>query len=301
MGGDRSGPARVGRGPHRIRQDPVGVPVVARPAAHQRAAGEVPSLPGPLRLAAEGPRGRRRAQPPGPAHRHPPHRRAARGRRTRGPRRGPLRRHLAGRPPQAHHLSPGHHDHDARVAVPDADLPGPRVTPRRRDRHRRRGARRRRHQARRPPRRLARTPRCAARPAGAADRPVCHGPASRGGRAFPRRHRPRRHRRPALREALGPQGGRPGRGHDRPRRVRRGVRRPAARQLDLAPRRGARRRPDRRAPLDHRLRQLPPAGRAADRPAQRDRGRPGGPREARRACRPLRSWPSPGSPPARRR
>ena len=160
-----------------------------------RAAREVQALPGPLRLAAEGARGRRRAQPPGAAHRHPPHRRAARRRRARGPRGRPLRRHLAGRPPQAHHLAPRHHDHDPRVAVPDAHLPGPRVPARRRDRHRRRGARGRRHQARRPPRRLARAPRRAARPAGAADRPLRDGPASRGGRPLPRRHRPRRHRR----------------------------------------------------------------------------------------------------------
>ena len=64
--------------------------------------------------------------------------------------------------------------------------------------------------------------------------------------------------------------------------------------LDLAARRGVRRRPDRGAQQHHRLRQLPAAQRAADRAAQRDRDRP---------CRaatstgtrtpPPRSWPSP--------
>ena len=48
-------------------------------------------------------------------------------------------------------------------------------------------------------------------------------------------------------------------------------RRPA--HLDLAARRGARRRPDRRAPLDHRVRQLPAPRRAPHRAAQRDLGR----------------------------
>ena len=56
---------------------------------------------------------------------------------------------------------------------------------------------------------------------------------------------------------------------DRARSGRRRRRRPQ--RLDLAPRRGARRRPHRAAPLDHRLRQLPSPGRASDGPAQRDR------------------------------
>ena len=56
--------------------------------------------------------------------------------------------------------------------------------------------------------------------------------------------------------------------------------------VDLAARRGARRRPDRRAPLHHRLRQLPPPRRAPHRPAQRDRHRPGRP-----ACPPPGSRP----------
>ena len=48
---------------------------------------------------------------------------------------------------------------------------------------------------------------------------------------------------------------------------------PDPRPVDLAARRGARRRPDRAAPQHDRLRQQPAALRAADRPAQRDRHR----------------------------
>ena len=58
--------------------------------------------------------------------------------------------------------------------------------------------------------------------------------------------------------------------------------RPAALAEHLAARRGAGRRPDRAAPLDDRVRELPPARRAADRPAQRDRDHPrAGSRQAR--------------------
>ena len=55
-----------------------------------------------------------------------------------------------------------------------------------------------------------------------------------------------------------------------PRRRQRG-----ATRVDLAARRGAGRRPHRAAPLDDRVRQLPPAGGAADRALQRDRHRAG--------------------------
>ncbi len=196
----------------------------------------------------------------------------------------------------------GHHDHHAGVAVPDADLPGARVPARRRDGDRRRGPRRRRHQAWRPPRGVPRTARRPARAAGAADRPVGHRAPAGGGGPVPRRQRAGRHRRPRLGQGVGPQGRGAGRGHDRTRRVRRGLRGPPARLLDLAARRGARRRPRRGPPLDDRLRQLPAAGRAAHRPAQRDRHRPGGrPRSTAEAdaARRRRSWPSPGSRPAR--
>ena len=56
--------------------------------------------------------------------------------------------------------------------------------------------------------------------------------------------------------------------------------------LDLAARRGADRRPGPGAPLDHRLRQLPPPRRAAVQPAQRDRLRAGHRRAAARGTTP---------------
>ena len=88
----------------------------------------------------------------------------------------------------------------------------------------------------------------------------------------------------AEREGVGPQGRRPRRGHVRPRAVRRSESPggPEPEPVDLAPRRGARRRPGRGPPLDDRVRQQPSARRAADGPAQRDRGRPGRRRAARR-------------------
>ena len=176
----------------------------------------------------------------------------------------------------------GHPDHHARVAVPDAHLAGARVAARRRDGDRRRGARGRRHQARRPPRAVARAARRAARaarPSGSAcPRPCARSTRSPASSAAPR---PVEVVAPPSHQEVGPAGRRPGRGHDRARRSprpstrSRGLRRRQRRapRLDLAARRGAGRRPDRAAPLDDRLRQLPPARRAADRPAQRDRRR----------------------------
>ena len=68
---------------------------------------------------------------------------------------------------------------------------------------------------------------------------------------------------PASEKESGPQGRRAGRGHDRARRGR-GRR---ARRVPLAARRVARPRPDRAAPVDHRLRQLPPPRGTAHRQA----------------------------------
>ncbi len=94
--------------------------------------------------------------------------------------------------------------------------------------------------------------------------------------------------RTSLHQGVGPPGRGPGRGHDRARRRHRrgprGLRGGAGQpRLDLAARRGARRRPHRGTPLHDRLRQLPPTGRAAHRPAQRDRhgARRGHPRARR--------------------
>ncbi len=188
-------------------------------------------------------------------------------------------RHQRRRPAQAGHHTARHPDHHPRVAVPDADQPGPRVAARRRDRDRRRGARRRRHQARRPPRRQPRAARRPAREAGSADRAQRHRAPAGGGGEVPRRPGTGRHRGAGLGEAVGPQGRRTRRGHDRAGAVRRrGGRRPEPQPVDLAPRRGARRRPDRTTPLHDRLRQLPSARGAAHGPAERDRERAAGDR-----------------------
>ena len=154
---------------------------------------------------------------------------------------------------------------------------------------------------------LALSPRAArraARQAGPAGRAVGHRPPGRGGGPLPRRRPPGRDRAAAVDQGVGPRGRRPGRRHGRARRAppRRPVRvRPPGEQrrgLDLAARRGAHRRPHRRAPLDPRVRQLPPAGRAADRPAQRDLGGAARRAEARRAGRPTAALRLP--PPGRR-
>ena len=97
--------------------------------------------------------------------------RLASGGRPRPPGRHPFGRHPGQRAPYAHDAAARHPHHHARVPLPDADQPGPRVAPGRRDRDRRRGARRRRHQARRPPRghpRAARRAARHARPSGSA-------------------------------------------------------------------------------------------------------------------------------------
>ena len=115
----------------------------------------------------------------------------------------------------------GHPDHHPRVAVPDADLAGPRDAARGRDRDRRRGARRRRHQARRPPGAVAGAARRAAGRARPADRAVGDRAPARGGGPLPRRRRRRsRWWRRRREKQLGPHGRRPGRGHDRARRSR---------------------------------------------------------------------------------
>ena len=265
------------------------------------------ALPGPLRLADEGARRRRRAQPAQPARRHPARRHPPRAARARHHRLGALGRHpgrrAAGLRPHPHRRA----HHDARVAVPHPHLGRPRGARRRRDGHRRRGARPRRHQARRPPRALPRAARRPARAPGAADRAVRHRPTGRGGRPLPRRRPPGRGRAAAVDQGVGPQGRRPGARHGRARPahrrpVRRGSRAGAAR-LDLAARRGAHRRPRRRAHLDPRLLQQPPPRRAAHHPAQRDLGgarRGGRGRRHRRragcraAARRARAQPRPG-------
>ena len=147
-------------------------------------------VPGPLRLPAQGAGRRRRAQPAGAADRDPPHRRPARRAGPDRDRRRALGRHLGRRPAPAGDDAARHHDHHARVAVPDADLAGPRVAARGRDRDPRRGPRGRRHQARRPPGPVAGAARRAAGPARPADRAVRDGAPARRGGPLPRRQAP---------------------------------------------------------------------------------------------------------------
>ena len=195
---------------------------------------------------------------------------------ARGDGRAAHRRHQRRRPAPADDHAARHPDHHARVAVPDADQPGPRVAARRRDRDRRRGPRRRRHQARRPPRGQPRAARRAARPPGAADRAVARRSARieevarfLGGQA------PVEIVAPPSEKAWDLQVVVPVEDMTAPEEYDEEERRPEPQPVDLAPRRGARRRPDRAAPLHDRLRQQPSARRAADGPAQRDRRRPG--------------------------
>ena len=286
LAGDRRRAQRAGGGTDRLRQDPVRLLVVPRPTCDNPATRRQGTpLPGALRLAAQGTGRRRRAQPPRSADRHRPHVRPTRGARTRHHGRAALGRHHRRGPPPARHDSPRHPHHHPRVAVLDADLAGARDAARRRDRDRRRGPRGGRHQARRAPRAVPGASRRAATTAGprarTAHRAVGDGPAGGGGRTVPRRQPPGRGGRAGVGQAVGPLGGRAGRGHDRAR-ARRGARRRArgvrrrqrgATRVDLAARRGAGGRPHLAAPLDDRVRQLPAARGAADRALQRDRHR----------------------------
>ena len=122
------------------------------------------ALPGALRLAAEGPGSRCRAQPPVAVGRHHGGRRVAGAVGGRCPGRRPHRRHSGERASQLRDQAAGRADHDAGVALPRADLGRPRRAGGCRDRHRRRDPRAGRHQAWRPPGALARAPRRAARP-----------------------------------------------------------------------------------------------------------------------------------------
>ena len=167
LAGDRA-PAATrwwSRRPAPARRSSAFLWAIDRLADRAAARGQAAALPGALRLAAQGARRRRRAQPARAADRHPadrrPARRAALPDVTVGVRSGDTP--AADRRRLGTHAA-RHPDHHPRVAVPDAHLARPaRVAARRRDGDRRRGARRRRHQARRPPRAVARAARRAAR------------------------------------------------------------------------------------------------------------------------------------------
>ena len=118
------------------------------------------ALPGPLRLAAQGPGGRRRAEPARSAHRHPPPgRRASATELPRAHRRHPHRRHPGRRAAQARPQPARHPHHHPRVALPHAHVAGARDAAQRPVGDHRRDPRGRGHQARRAPRALARTAR----------------------------------------------------------------------------------------------------------------------------------------------
>ena len=112
----------------RLGQDPRGVPVVPGPAGRRAGPrGAAAALPGAVRLAAQGPGGRRRAQPPLPADRDPGQRPAPRRPRAGHHGRGPLRRHARGRAARPRPAPAGRPHHHAGVAVPARHLPRPGV------------------------------------------------------------------------------------------------------------------------------------------------------------------------------
>ena len=92
--------ARPRRRPHRLGQDAGGLPVGDRPA-DARAPPTSRRHPRALHLAAQGARGRRRAQPALTARRHHPGGGPPRRRLPRRHGRRPVRRHVAARPPRA--------------------------------------------------------------------------------------------------------------------------------------------------------------------------------------------------------
>ena len=273
----------------------------AKPAP---AEGAEAQNPGAVHLPAQGAGRRRRTQPARPADRHHPDRQTPRPARAADHRGRPLRGHHGGGPPRAAQPPAGHPDHHPRIAVPDADVQGPGDPGRGGHHHRRRGPRRRRHQARRAPGRLAGTPRCPAAQAGPADRALRHRGTEGTRGPVPGRLRAGGNRGAAVEEELGPDRLRAGGGHVRPAGRRRGVRlrpgvRAAAAGVHLAARGGKDRGPGAGQPVHHRVRQLPPARRTADRPAQRDlRRTPADGRRRRLGRTPAAARTAAGAPPA---
>ncbi len=282
LAGDRGRPHALVVAPTGSGKTLGGVPVVDRPA-RPRASGPPTSeaLPGALRLAAEGARGRRRAQPARPAGRHPAHRRPARVPRS------PTSRSACGRatPPRPSGAGSATSPPDILITTPESLFLM--LTSQARESlrgvetvivdevHAVAGTKRGAHLALS----LERLDELLERPAqriglSATVRPVEEVARFLGGAAPVEVVAPPSEKKWDLKVVV-PVEDMTELGVVEERAVR-GVRRgqcPA--RLDLAARRGARRRPDRAAPVDDRLRQLPPAGRAAHRPAQRDRHRPG--------------------------
>ena len=255
-------------------------------------------MPRRVRVAAQGPGFRHRAQSPVAARGHPaggdPARADGAGRHGRGPHRGHAARGAAGVRDEAL----GHPHHHPGVAVSGADLGGPRRPGRGADRDPRRDPCRRGDQARRPPGGVPRAARRAPARPRATHRALGDRAPGRGRRRLPRgravagRWRAAGRRRAATvdeadrgrRRRARPGPVRPGRGAQRSDRRRPAAAacrpgrpvgagrrvRPAA--VDLAARRGARRRPRGRAPVDPGVHQLAARRRAPDRPHERGLG-----------------------------
>ena len=247
------------------------------------------ALPGALRLAAQGARRRRRAQPAGAADRHPAHRRPAR--RCRCPTSPSASAPATPRPPSG--AGSSRTPPDILITTPESLFLM--LTSQARETlrgvetvivdevHAVAGTKRGAHLALSLERLDA-----LLRAARAADRALRHGPPDRGGRPLPRRQprRSRSSRRRPTRSGTSRSSSRSRTWASSARPSGDDLEGPAAgaerRTLDLAARRGARRRPHRAAPLHDRVRQLPPARRAAHRPAQRDRHRAAPARRSRR-------------------
>ncbi len=154
---------------------------MSRSADVLAAAAESPPLPRAVRVAAQSPRGRRRAQSPCTARRHCSGRRASRRAVRRAGHRHSHRRHAAVGARALPARAGRHPDHDARVAVSAADVQRARGSELDRDGHHRRDPRARADQARGAPGRLARTPRRTLRASSATDRAVGHPASARRG------------------------------------------------------------------------------------------------------------------------
>jgi ATP-dependent Lhr-like helicase len=306
LGGDLLRAARPRRRADRVGQDPVGLPLGARPARHHPRPPEAGALPGGLRLAAQGAGRRRRAQPALPAGRHRPRRTrlgvptrpdvtvAVRSGDTPAAERRvfaktpptsssrPPSRSSCCSPPRPASRSPGSRRSSSTRSTPS---PAPNAEP------------------------IWRSPGAPRRPVAygpPADRVVRHGAPDRGGRPLPGRRPAGRRRGAPLDQGVGPAGGRPG---ARPRVARRTHRRPVRAGCRRPPRTSIWPHVEERivdlvaaAPLHPGLRQLATAGRAPHHPAQRDLGGPHRRRGARdapecrhpEACRRLRGAPDEG-------
>ncbi|SCD68442.1 hypothetical protein GA0115252_11433 [Streptomyces sp. DfronAA-171] len=266
------GVGRPGRGPDGFGEDPRRLPRRARRPRVRASPRRGPqALPCALRVAAQGPRRGRGAQSAQPADRYPAGVRAPRAARAGDPRRHPFGRYPGGGAPLAHHPSPGHPHHDARVPLPHAHVAGPRGADGRRDGDPRRGARGRGHEARRAPRAVAGAPRRTAAAPRAPYRALRDGASRRRGGALPVAAAQGRGGAAGLGQGIRPLRRRPRARSRRDGRLARRRGRQGRVALRVAAGRGAHHGPRAGAPVHDRLRQLAPPRRAPVQPPQRDR------------------------------